>query len=905
MNAAKSDSHAELEARLRFETLIADLSSRFVNLPADEVDREIMEAERRICEALDLDIAAIWQWSAGPPGCFTLTHYYSAQDGPQPAMRLSDTDFPWFRQLMIEGRIVPVSSLAMMPPEAALDRENARRLGIKSNLCLPLMVGGEPPVGLLGLNTTRMERDWPEALVNRLRIVAQVLANALARKRADEALRGARKSLSLAKEELEDRLRFESLISDLSARLVAASSNEVDQEIERSLDTLLRFFRCERCGLLEVIREEDAVRITHARYAEGVEEVSKALNLASLFPWAVPRIIDSGQPVCFSSVDELPSEAAVDRASWVGMGTKSSLNIPILSAGSVRHIIVIHSIQEERQWPESCIPRFRLLGEIIANADGRKRADQAVRESEDRLNLATEAAEAGLWVMDCQTQVFWATPRARAMFGYSPDEVIGMERFQSSVHPEDWPRVRGHLERAIHSGDPVDVEYRILPGEGRARWIVSRGRPYGQFADKSRHLVGLSMDITERKRAEEAFRTSETRLAAGADLAGLGHYEVDFGQPSCFVDGRLHDICGFPTGQHPGLQSLEFWMEHLHPDDRPRVLEERQKLHDGSLEQLSLEYRYLHPTAGQKWLHHLARVAARTEAGRTIRSFGVVRDITAQKRVELETLELRANLTHLTRVNALGALSGSLAHELNQPLGIILSNAQAAQELLAQEPPDVAEVQAILTDIVAADRRAGDVIERLRSLLKHGQISLQPLALNQVIEDVAQLAQADLIGRGVTVVRALAPGLPPIAGDRVQLQQLVLNLILNAADAMTANAPGTRRLHLQTRLHDGRVRASVRDEGTGLPADAERLFQPFYTTKTQGLGLGLSICRSIVAAHDGRLWAEPHPERGAVFHVELPAASGEGQVASGSSEQPKLPSPTAASHRPPSPHYLL
>jgi signal transduction histidine kinase len=160
----------------------------------------------------------------------------------------------------------------------------------------------------------------------------------------------------------------------------------------------------------------------------------------------------------------------------------------------------------------------------------------------------------------------------------------------------------------------------------------------------------------------------------------------------------------------------------------------------------------------------------------------------------------------------------------------------------------------------------------LRTLLKRGQLSLQPLPLNQLIEEVLHLTRADLIARGVTVIRELAPDLPPITGDRVQLQQLVLNLILNAAEAMAANAPGTRRLHLRTLLSQGRVRVSVRDEGAGLPADTERLFQAFYTTKSHGLGLGLAICRSITAAHGGLIWAESHPEGGAIFHFELPIA---------------------------------
>ena len=249
---------------------------------------------------------------------------------------------------------------------------------------------------------------------------------------------------------------------------------------------------------------------------------------------------------------------------------------------------------------------------------------------------------------------------------------------------------------------------------------------------------------------------------------------------------------------------------------------------------------------------------------------GVSIDITERKDAEAEAAQHRAELAHLTRVTTLSELSGSLAHELNQPLAIILSNAQAAQRLLVQSPPDVEEVRDILTDIVSEDRRAGEVITRLRALLKRGETTLLPLALNEAVEEVVQLTNADLIGRGVTVTRELATELPAISGDRVQLQQVVLNLILNGADAMLANPPGTRRLHIATARHDGAVRVSVRDEGCGLPTNVEQLFEPFFTTKPHGLGMGLAICRSIIGAHHGRLWAEPHAERGAIFHLELP-----------------------------------
>ena len=255
-----------------------------------------------------------------------------------------------------------------------------------------------------------------------------------------------------------------------------------------------------------------------------------------------------------------------------------------------------------------------------------------------------------------------------------------------------------------------------------------------------------------RKRADQALRASEARLAAGTDLAGLGYYEVDYGERTCFLDDRFRQICGVPANVQQGLDPVAFWLEHVHPDDRPVLSREREKMHGGTVDKIFAEYRYLHPANGQRWLQHSARLAGRSAAGDGIRTYGVVRDITQQKQAEAEVRELRENLAHLTRVNTLGALSGSLAHELNQPLGIILSNAQAAQELLDQQPPDVAEVQAILTDIIAADRRAGGVIERLRAMLKRGQVSLQPLQLNRVIEEVLVLSRADLIGRGVTVL---------------------------------------------------------------------------------------------------------------------------------------------------------
>jgi two-component system, LuxR family, sensor kinase FixL len=228
-------------------------------------------------------------------------------------------------------------------------------------------------------------------------------------------------------------------------------------------------------------------------------------------------------------------------------------------------------------------------------------------------------------------------------------------------------------------------------------------------------------------------------------------------------------------------------------------------------------------------------------------------------------------MAHLARVAMLGELSGSLAHELNQPLSAILSNAQAAQRLLARNPPELEKVTEILADIVKSDKRAGAVITRLRSLLKKEEAQHHPLDMNEVVQEVLALMNSDFLNRQVRVHAELAPELPAVTGDRVQLQQVLLNLFINGCDAM-AGSRAQRGLMVRSESISGRnVRVSVSDRGTGIPpADLERIFDPFVTTKPQGLGLGLAVCRSIVAAHDGRLWATNNPDGGATLTIELP-----------------------------------
>jgi len=306
------------------------------------------------------------------------------------------------------------------------------------------------------------------------------------------------------------------------------------------------------------------------------------------------------------------------------------------------------------------------------------------------------------------------------------------------------------------------------------------------------------------------------------------------------------------------------FLEFVHPDDMESTLKalsslaSRQKV-------FYFENRYRCKDGTYRWLQWSS-----SPAGNLI--YSAARDVTENKRAEAEAFQARSQLFQLDRLSRMGELTASLAHELNQPLAAILSNAQAGLRFLQSGKIDLDELREILQDITQDDQRAGSVIRSLRSMVKREEVERKPVILNNVLNDVVQIFHTESVFRNVRVETELDGSLPPVLGDKVQLQQVVLNLILNAADAMSENPPEQRKIILCTRVKDDRVRVTVRDFGAGVDqANLERIFEAFFTTKGAGLGMGLNICRAVVEAHGGRIRAENNPDRGATFVFELPA----------------------------------
>ena len=369
--------------------------------------------------------------------------------------------------------------------------------------------------------------------------------------------------------------------------------------------------------------------------------------------------------------------------------------------------------------------------------------------------------------------------------------------------------------------------------------------------------------------ARAAAHESERRLSLAADAAHLGVWVRDLVGTDIWASDNWRALFGFAPAE---AITLERMLAHVHPDDRSAVARtlDHVRVQGGRYE---MEYRIARPGSGEHWIASFGN-AENDARGQPALVRGVSLDITARKQAELDMQLKQKEVTVLARVAVLGELSGALAHELNQPLTAILSNAQAALRFLARTPPDVGEVGEILRDIVEADQRAGEIIRRLRRLFEQGSSARQRIDADALIDGVLALLRNDMINHGVAAAPRLDAAGARIDADPVQLQQVLINLVMNACDAMAATPAGARVVGVRSSLRaDGQLQVSVSDAGTGIAADiAARLFDPFFTTKAGGMGLGLSICRNIALAHGGALWAENNAGGGASFHLLLPAA---------------------------------
>ena len=488
--------------------------------------------------------------------------------------------------------------------------------------------------------------------------------------------------------------------------------------------------------------------------------------------------------------------------------------------------------------------------------------ERILRQSEQRVEDAVLAAGLGTWEWDLVTGEVWLFPRARELLGVPQEEEgkFDLARFFEHVHPADRASLKLSLKAAQAATGGFVFEYRIINVDGRHRWLLARGQCERNFQHAPIRIHGVLADITERKLAEEQFRTVVESAPTAMIVVGTnGRIR--------FANRRAEQDFGW------GRDELEeMTLEQLVPNH-----------HLQSALRGNVKGKEMFGVRRDGREFQIEVTLSEIEVGGDAAVLISVTDIEERKRMEHDSAIQRDELAHLSRLALLAELSGSLAHELNQPLTSILSNAQAAVRFMAHEPPDLAEVGASLENIIQSDKHAGEVIRRLRTLLRKVPADFQVIDLNEVVSDVLRILHSELLNKSVSVRLALHDHLPPIEGDQVQLQQVLLNLIVNGCDAMQSRAHG-RELTITSGEGSGGVEVVVSDRGHGIPAtDLETIFSPFVTSKPEGMGLGLAVCRTIIEAHRGRLWATNNIDTGASLHFWLPVFDATENVLAGKS----------------------
>jgi len=491
----------------------------------------------------------------------------------------------------------------------------------------------------------------------------------------------------------------------------------------------------------------------------------------------------------------------------------------------------------------------------------RRESENALREGQLRYQLATRAGGAGVWELDLATGDMYIDPQLKAILGYEDHEIRNhLDDWMQRHDPRDVGRVKADAA-AYAEGASTDYEdeHRMVHKDGSIRWFLARGRMIVGPGER-RRLIGTDTDVTARKWEATALREVEGRhramLLAVPDLM----FVLD--KDGVYVDFHAPDpaLLVVPADRLIGRNVREVFPPDL-AERVTRCLAET----TASGEPRTLEY----DTAIDGKVRHWE---ARVVPCGPDKVLSIVRDVTERKVAEQEARELRDELAHVGRVTSLGALTGSLAHEINQPLASIMANAQAALRLLDSPRLDKAELREALDDIVSDDRRAGEVLRRLRALLTKEAPESRPLDIKDTMEEILQLVHSDVVMRRVALETDLATDLPLVQGDRVQLQQVALNLLINAFEAVQDLDVARRRVALQATRQDGHVVVSVVDHGRGIAtADIDRIFEPFYTTKPDGMGLGLPICRTIAVSHGGALTAAANDHGGMTFSLRLPA----------------------------------
>lgn len=540
---------------------------------------------------------------------------------------------------------------------------------------------------------------------------------------------------------------------------------------------------------------------------------------------------------------------------------------------------------------------------IKEDISDRKNLEEALKESEGIYKAIFETTGSAKLIIEEDTTISMVNKEFEKLTGYTKKEVEGKKSWSEFVLPEDLATMKKHHDqRRSHPGDgPRHYEVRFLDRYGNSKdMFVTVDKIPG-----TKKSIASALNISELKRSQKALAESESKYRMLAENSSDIIYFLDENLNRTYMSPAVERMIGYTAEEHIEQRREDFYtpqsLKHFQATMRKQV----QKLKSGETldEMVKLELAAKHKNGSLIWIESRAKPVFDSE-GNFKGFIGISRDITERKRAEeklrrykesleklvkartkeltrkmealkkaeAEALMHRQELSHVLRVATIGELTATLTHQLNQPLTAILSNAQAAQRFLRAESPDLGELNEILSDIVAENRRANEVVNQIRTMMKRKELEMHPLNINEVIQEVVSLTRSDAVIRNIDVKLDLDPALSSTLGDRIQLQQVILNLMINGFESLAKQESTARKMIIKTCLHKSRaIQVDVHDSGPGIEGNIfKRIFEPFFSTKETGMGMGLSINKTIIASHGGDIWARNIPDKGITFSFTLP-----------------------------------
>ena len=568
-------------------------------------------------------------------------------------------------------------------------------------------------------------------------------------------------------------------------------------------------------------------------------------------------------------------QQVIDRASKTGNDFEHEYRL-LLADGRVKHVHAIAHALQDASGNREFIGAVSDITERKTTEEQLRRSAQELKRSEFYLTEGQRLGQAGSWAFDPSGFFEYWSRELFQIYGLDPQMgAPTLEQYLATIHPEDRDFMAETIEKMCEQGSGCDAKKRIIRPDGAVRYIRCVGIP---VLDNGllKGLLGTAMDVTEQEQLTHELQRREAYLAEAQRLSQTGSWAWSSDSDIRYWSEECYRVLSFDP--QDGLPRFEEFFQRIHPDDQPGFRELVQTAIREKSE-WETDYRIVHPDGPVSDIHVVGHPVLST-SGHLVEFVGTVIDVTERRRHEEERARLRqleADLAHINRVSTLGEMAASLAHEITQPFTTARNNASAALNFLDKKPPDLGEVREALDCIVSDADRAGAIIGRIRDHIKKAPPRKDRFDVNEAINEVIVLARGEITKNGVSVDTHLTDGVISVEGDRVQLQQVALNLILNAVEAMGSVQEGPRELSISTEQNQVKgVLVAVRDTGPGIDGKhLERVFQPFYTTKSSGVGMGLSICRSIIDAHGGRLWTDANEPRGAVFQFTLPGVEKE------------------------------